>query len=100
MLHLPMSTMCDEFFCLPKAQGKLTFMNLQERADLSSLRLQLQMRNSDPDRSVREGANSVAVLYPRQYRCSNCARVSSVSYELVEHMQYGHLLLLSYTQKN
>ncbi|KFD59440.1 hypothetical protein M514_28381 [Trichuris suis] len=49
ILHLPASTMCDDFFYVPRSRGGLGFLNLQEATDLSVLRLMVKMRTNDDD---------------------------------------------------
>ncbi|KFD71460.1 hypothetical protein M514_16392 [Trichuris suis] len=49
ILHLPASTMCDDFFYVPRSRGGLGFLNLQEATDLSVLRLMVKLRTNNDD---------------------------------------------------
>uniref|UniRef100_A0A5S6QF58 Reverse transcriptase domain-containing protein n=1 Tax=Trichuris muris TaxID=70415 RepID=A0A5S6QF58_TRIMR len=47
ILHLPLTTLCDDIFYIPMARGGLGFTNLSEVSDLSILKLIRKMEASD-----------------------------------------------------
>uniref|UniRef100_A0A5S6QMI6 Reverse transcriptase domain-containing protein n=1 Tax=Trichuris muris TaxID=70415 RepID=A0A5S6QMI6_TRIMR len=77
ILHLPLTTICDDFFYLPKKHGGLGFINLQETADLSTLRLMMKMSHSND-----QVAQVASELSFNQYRRSRLmARRSVASFD-------------------
>ncbi|KFD59308.1 hypothetical protein M514_00692, partial [Trichuris suis] len=49
ILHLPVSTLSNDFIYLPKKKGGFGFINLQETADRSTIRLLLDMSTSSDE---------------------------------------------------
>ncbi|KFD59402.1 hypothetical protein M514_28418, partial [Trichuris suis] len=73
ILHLPVSTLCNDFIFLPKKHGGLGFICLQDTADFTTLKLLLKM-----SRSSDLAAQCVSELYFNQRRKSRLMRRQNV----------------------